>query len=235
MIVRTLILGLFSLACLAALAVLLPVCWLVRARRPILRATSWTVGVGRAILGLRVRVQGLEGLREGRPAVYMANHASFLDGPVLFRLIPGLPLAVIKASVFRFPILGQAMRFVGCIPVERRRGGRAAIEKAAARMRSCGDSFLVFPEGTRTWDGRLQTFRRGGLFLAVAAGAPIIPVSIDGAFGLMPRGRIVPRRGTLRVTFHPAVETAGLRPEALPAVLDRVRTAVASGLKGENE
>jgi 1-acyl-sn-glycerol-3-phosphate acyltransferase len=217
MIVRILILCLFYVACLAAMAVLLFGCRLARVRRPLLRASSWAMGVSRAILGLKVRVDGLERLQGGRPTVYMANHASFIDGPVLFR----------------FPILGWAMRYVGFVPVARRGGGRAGIEKAAARMRSRGDSFLVFPEGTRTSDGRLQPFRRGGLFLAAAAGAPVVPVSIDGTFRLMPRGRIVPRRGTVWVTFHPAVDPAELTPEALPAVLNRVRDAVASGMKGE--
>lgn len=234
MIVRTLILSLFYAGCLAAMAVLLPVCWLARVRRPLLQASSWAMEASRSILGLEVQVKGSEHVAEGRPAVYMANHASFLDGMVLFRLIPGPPLAVIKASVTRFPILGWSMRYVGFVPIDRTRGGGSAgLGKAAERMRTRGDSFLVFPEGTRTRDGRLQSFRRGGLFLAAAAGAPVVPVSIDGTFRLMPRGRIIPRRGDIRVTFHPAVDLADRASEKMPATLDRIRAAVASGLKGE--
>jgi 1-acyl-sn-glycerol-3-phosphate acyltransferase len=97
-------------------------------------------------------------------------------------------------------------------------------------MKGRGYSFLVFPEGTRTLTGRLREFRRGGFFLAAAAGAPVIPVSIQGTFALMPKGRLVPRRGPVRVTFHPPVSAAGVGPDEVGALIARVRGAILAGL-----
>jgi 1-acyl-sn-glycerol-3-phosphate acyltransferase len=154
---------------------------------------------------------------------------------LLLRLVPSSPRIILKASVFRIPIFGLAMRYVGFVPVTRGgdRGGRAGIEKAAALMRVRKYSFLIFPEGTRSRDGRIQPFRRGGFFLAIAAAVPIVPVTIEGAFRLMPRGRWVPRRGTIRVVFHPAVETAGITQDSMAGLMDQVRGAIVSGFKGE--
>jgi 1-acyl-sn-glycerol-3-phosphate acyltransferase len=217
MIVRTFVVGLLFFLYVLALVPLLVICALLRVREPLLAFSRFLMRLNRAILGLKVGVEGLPEVDASHPVVYMANHLSFLDGPLLLFLVPRSPRIILKASIFRIPVFGLGMRYVGFVPVNRRgeNSGRAGIEKAASLMRDRKYSFLIFPEGTRSRDGRVQPFRRGGFFLALAAGAPIVPVSIEGTFRLMPRGRWVPRRGTIRVRFH------------------RVRSEIASGLKGD--
>jgi 1-acyl-sn-glycerol-3-phosphate acyltransferase len=124
------------------------------------------------------------------------------------------------------------MRFVGFIPVDRKRasGGKRSIDEAARLMREKGYSFLIFPEGTRSRNGRLQPFKRGGFFLAIAAGAPIIPITIKGTFELMPKGRVFPRPGKISVFFHQPLETAGKTNDDLPGLIEEVSRAIASSL-----
>ena len=234
MLPRTFIASLFFLLALLGLLLLFVVCLVIRRRDPLLTYARGVLKFGRLILGLGVRVTGREHLAGRTPRVFMANHSSFLDGPLLFILTPEKLRVIMKKSLFRIPILGPGMKYVGFIPVDRRgSGGKAGIERAAAAMRAEGRSFLIFPEGTRSRDGEIQAFRRGGFFLALGAQSPIIPVSIRGAFQIMPRGRWVPRRGTVDIIFHPPVETAGAGPNGMDALMEKVRNAVASGLKGD--
>ena len=147
----------------------------------------------------------------------MPNHLSFLDGPLVMMLIPGAARVILKRSVLRLPIVGLGMRHVGFVPVDRKgaAGGKRSIARAAALMRDRGYSFLIFPEGTRSRDGNLRAFRRGGFFLALESGAPIVPVTIRGTFELMPKGQWFARRGTVRVAFHEPVPVTGYTMETM--------------------
>ncbi len=158
----------------------------------------------------------------------MPNHVSFLDGPLVMVLIPGVARVILKKSVLRIPIVGFAMRFVGFVPVDRKgtEGGKKSIGRALALMRKKRYSFLIFPEGTRSRDGRLGAFRRGGFFLALESGAPIVPVTISGTRELMPRGQWFARRGTVRVVFHEPIPVAGYTTETMGALMEKVRAAV---------
>jgi 1-acyl-sn-glycerol-3-phosphate acyltransferase len=232
MILRTFIASIFFLLALLALLPLFIVCLVIRRREPLLAYARGVLRFGRFILGFRVCVTGREHLDGPRPRVFMANHASFVDGPLVFILAPERLRVILKKTLFRIPILGPGMKYVGFVPVDRRGGGgKAGIERAADVMRTEGRSFLIFPEGTRSRDGEIQAFRRGGFFLALSARAPIIPVSIRGAFQIMPRGRWAPRRGTVDIIFHPPVETEGAGPKDIDDLMEKVRNAVASGLK----
>jgi 1-acyl-sn-glycerol-3-phosphate acyltransferase len=235
MIVRTVVLIPILILSLLAMLPLLIVCALLGRRMPLLTFAQAVIRLTLAILGLRIDIEGLAGVDRSRSSIFMANHGSMLDGPILFLLIPVAPRIILKKSLFRIPILGWAMRYTGFVPVDRRgeNGGRTSIARAARLMRERDYSFLIFPEGTRSRDGRLQGFRRGGFFLAAAARAPIVPVTIDGAYQLMPRGRRIPRRGRIRIVFHPAVETSGLDEAAMPEFAERVRSVIAWDLKGE--
>lgn len=229
MIFRTTVLLLLYLFALGALVVVLPPAAMFGAGDGLIGLGKWAMRISRRILGLRLDLRGLEHADPAGPAVYMANHASFLDGPLLFLLIPRPLRVIIKESVFRVPVLGLGMRLAGFVPVDRKgvRTGRAAIERAAGAMKDHGYSFLVFPEGTRSLTGSLREFRRGGFFLALESGAPVVPISIRGTFGLMPKGRIVPGKGEIRVIVHPPV-SAG--EGGVSALIDRVRRAILAGL-----
>lgn len=231
-VIRTIILLLFYVVLVVLLTPVLLVFWPLGIRDPLLAVAKWAMGVSRSILGLRVEVEGLEKVEPGRSYVFMANHLSFLDGPLLFYVIPGLVRVILKKSIFRLPVVGPGMRFVGFIPVDRKRasGGKRSIDEAARLMRERGYSFLIFPEGTRSRTGELQPFKRGGFFLALAAGAPIVPVTIKGTFELMPRGRLFPRPGSIKVIFHRPVEVAGKTPDDIPALVEQVYQTIKSGL-----
>ena len=235
MFLRTLFLAFFFILTVLAVVPVFLVCLILGWREPLLVYARGVMRAARLLLGLRVRVTGREHLAGRTPRVFMANHVSFLDGPLLFLLVPERLRVILKKTLFRIPIVGLAMKYVGFVSIDRRRagGGRAGIERASARMREDGLSFLIFPEGTRSLDGKLQSFRRGGFFLALGAGAPIVPASIRGAFRIMPRGRCVPRRGSVDIVFHAPVETAGTAPADMDALMDKVRNAIAAGLEGD--
>lgn len=214
------------------LAVLLFIFWLLGLREPLFTFAKWAVGLAPPILGIKVRTAGRDSIDRRRPYVFMSNHLSFLDGPLLFLLIPQAIRVIPKKEVFRIPVLGQGMRYVGFVPVDRKgaQGGKRAIERAAHLMRERGYSYLIFPEGTRTRDGLIQAFRRGGFFLAFESGAAIVPVTISGTYGLMPRGTIFPRRGKVDVLFHPPVPIEGFDQRHMQALIDKVKGIIVSGL-----
>jgi 1-acyl-sn-glycerol-3-phosphate acyltransferase len=211
-------------------------CMLVGTRAPLVAVGKWAMRLSRRILGISLDVRGMENVERGRPLIVMANHLSFLDGPILFMLLP-LPLRVImKRGIGRIPVVGPGMRFVGFLTVDRKRAreGKARIEMAARLMRERGYSFLIFPEGTRSGDGRLGPFRRGGFFLALESGAPIVPVAIRGTYDMMPRGRWYVGKGRIRVDVLAPVPSDGISAETIPELMDKVRSAIAASLeKGE--
>lgn len=195
----------------------------------------WMMRLGRAIMGIDVDVAGLDRLARldrGRPCVFMSNHLSFLDAPLLVTVVGRPVRSIVKRFVFRLPVLGLGMRFAGFVPIDKEGvgEGRKRIALAARLIREKGYSFLVYPEGQRSWDGRLLPFRRGGFFLALESGAPIVPVSVRGTYELMPRTTWRIRGGPVRIVFHEPVEVAGSGPETIPALMERVRAAISSGL-----
>jgi 1-acyl-sn-glycerol-3-phosphate acyltransferase len=230
--VRNLAVGLLVVVFFLLAAPLLIVAFLVRAPGLLIAYGKGGVRLACWILGFDLVVAGRERLGPAGQFVFMANHLSLIDGPLLVLLIPRPLRVILKKSLFRLPIVGQAMAFVGFVPVDRMRatGGQRAIARAARLMKEKGCSFLIFPEGTRSRDGRLQAFRRGGFFLALESGAAIAPVSIQGTFELMPKGRKFIRRGRIRVAFHDPVPVAGLGRDDIPTLMDGVRSVIASAV-----
>ena len=230
MIFRTAVLLLF---CVLLVLCLIPLLFLAipfGIREPLVNLGKWAMRASRFILGLRVEVEGRDQALEAGAFVYMSNHASMLDGPLLFLLIRRPVRVIMKSSIFRIPIVGLGMKYVGFVPVDRSgtRGGRVAIARAAAMIKKKGYSFLIFPEGTRSRTGELQAFRRGGFFLAREANVPIVPVSIRGTFELMPKKRLVPRKGTVRVVFHPPVSAPESGTGDLGTWMNTVRERLSS-------
>ncbi len=233
--VRTILLFLTYVLIVLAMVPVLLACLLAGVRDPLLAIGKWAMRLGTRVLGLRLDVSGLDHVDLERSYLFMPNHISFLDGPMVFMLIPQPVRVILKKEVFRIPVVGPGMRFVGFVPVDRKgaKGGKVAIERAARLMKEKGFSFLIFPEGTRSRDGQLQRFRRGGFFLAIESGTPIVPISIKGTFEMMPKGSFFIRKGRIRVTFHPAVPVEGYQAENLSELIDRVRSIIQTGLGEE--
>lgn len=210
-------------------------CYLKRCDQLIISIGKGALRLGQKILGIRVAVAGLDRINKKTPYVFMSNHLSLIDGPMLFMLIPQAIRVILKKEVFKVPIIGQAMRQVEFIPVDRKamKGGKASIDLASRMIREKEFSFLIFPEGTRSRDGNLQPFKRGGFFLALAGQVPVVPVSIEGSYELMPKGAFFAKRGRVEVTFHPPVSVQGFDRQSLPRLIDKVRDIIQSGLKRE--
>ena len=140
--------------------------------------------------GVRVEIRGVENVPNDVSCIFLANHVSNLDPPVLFPALPGQASVMLKKELMRIPVLGTAMRMAKFVPVERRssrEAAQASVAAAADAVRA-GFHFLVFPEGTRSKDGRLQPFKGGPFYLAMETGAPIVPVAISGTEKLMRKG-----------------------------------------------
>ncbi len=225
---RTVLLVLFYIALVITITPFIFFCMLAGLRDPLVSVGLWAMRVSRRVLGIRVEVTGLDRIDPGTASVFMPNHMSFLDGPLVMMLIPGVARAILKKSILRIPIVGMGMRFVGFVPVDRKgaEGGKKSIARAVALMREKGYSYLIFPEGTRSRDGRLGPFRRGGFFLALESRAPIVPVTISGTRELMPKGQWFARRGTVGAVFHEPVPVAGYTRETMGELMERVKTAI---------
>ncbi|HSA96190.1 MAG TPA: lysophospholipid acyltransferase family protein [Acidobacteriota bacterium] len=193
---------------------------------------AWMMRVGRWILGIDVEAEGLERVDPAERYIFMSNHLSFLDAPLLTTVLPRPVRFIVKRFVFRIPVLGLGMKFSGYVPLDKEGfgEGRKRIARAAELIRTKGYSFLIYPEGTRSREGTLLPFRRGGFFLALETGVPIAPISIQGTYELMPRGSKRIRKGRVRIVFHEPIPVDGTGSETLPALMERVRAAIASTL-----
>ena len=227
---RTIALVLFYVLLVILITPFIVFCMLTGLRNPLIAVGQWAMRVSRRVLGIKVEVSGLDRIDPRTALIFMPNHTSFLDGPMLEMIIPGAARVVLKKSVGRIPIVGLAMRFVGFIPVDRKgaEGGKRSIARAVRMVREKGYSFLIFPEGTRSRDGKLQSFRRGGFFLALESGAPIVPVTIRGTFALMPKGQKFARRGTVGVAFHDPIPVTGYTIDTMAGLMEKVREAILS-------
>jgi 1-acyl-sn-glycerol-3-phosphate acyltransferase len=183
------------------------------------------------LAGARLEIRGLDQISSHRAVVFMANHQSNCDPPALLAVLPPV-LVLVKKEFFRVPILGRGMVACGFIPVDRRNREQAleAVEKGVQALKA-GKSFLVYPEGTRSPDGRLQRFKKGVFVMAIKAGAPIVPISVSGSNKIMPKGKFVIRPGRVRITFHEPVATEGSAIGDRQSIIDRVRQAILAGLE----
>ena len=186
-----------------------------------------------ALSGIRYRVLDRDNVPLGRAAVYCSNHQSNVDPPVLFDALHPMMHILYKHEIDKIPILARAFRMGGFIPVDRRNKEAAmrSIEAGARSMRD-GNSFLIFPEGTRSRTGDLLPFKKGGFIMAIKAQAPIVPVAITGGRAAMKRGSpwIYPVQVTIKV--GPPIETAGVSLDQRDELIERVRAEIAGLLHG---
>ena len=194
---------------------------------PWARFTLWVAGV-------RFRVVGLDRLDPATTYLFMPNHQSNVDPPLLLVALRRDVRFMGKASLFRIPLLGQALRVGGFVPVVRedRRRAIESVNVAAERLRS-GIDFVVFPEGTRGRDGRLLELKKGAFFIAIASGVPTVPVAISGTPQIMPRGGWLLRGGDVSIRVLEPISTANLDAgdeDSREQLRAQVRAALQAGL-----
>ncbi len=177
--------------------------------------------------GVRVDVAGLERLVPGRIYLYVANHQSIYDIPILFWSLPYQLRIIAKESLGFFPFLGWHLRRTGHMLVDRRRPDRTAISFWASRLTLTGLSLIVFPEGTRSRGGRVGRFKRGSFHLALEAGMPVVPLSVIGSRHVMLKGRLATYPGHVHLVVHDPIDTSGLSGTDPKAFGERVRQIIA--------
>ncbi len=182
------------------------------------------------VVGVKIHVKGQEKIPSG-VCVFAANHTSSADAPAVVGAIPRRIAVLLKASLFKWPIVGQAFQLAHFIPVDRknRDAAIASMEKATAALRG-GQSFLIYPEGTRSPDGRLQRFKKGAVMMAISAGVPIVPMACSGAHRIMEKKSLVIHPGKIVVEFLEPIETSGYSLEERYALNEQIRKAMAAAL-----
>lgn len=193
-----------------------------------LRMAQW----GLRIAGIRPEIKGLENLKPGQNYIFMSSHVSNLDPPVLIPLIPGRSSVLVKKELFRAPILGPGMKIADLVPVDRS-NREAAIESvnAATAVLRKGLHMVIYPEGTRSPDGKLLPFKKGPFFLAEESGVPVIPVTMLGTFESWPKKSFALRAGTCTAVLHPPIDPRGYPNRE--ALMDAVADAIDSALPPE--
>jgi len=192
------------------------------------------VRLGLALAGITVRVAGKDNLPLGRAAVYCANHESNVDPPVLFTALHPRMHIVYKAEINAIPLLARAFQHGGFVPIDRRNKEAAmrSLEAGAKSIRD-GNSFLIFPEGTRSKTGEMLQFKKGGFLMALKAQAPIVPVAISGGRDAMRKGSKIIRPVDISIRVGEPIETAGLtmgdRDALIARVRERIETLLAEG------
>jgi 1-acyl-sn-glycerol-3-phosphate acyltransferase len=191
---------------------------------------AWRFAKARArtlerLLGVRVRVTGLEHVASAGPFVYTPNHQSHLDILALLAHLPGAVRFAAKQDLWRHPVVGAVMDSLGMVPIDRENSTDAIA--ALNRVRDQGQSFVVFPEGGRSRDGHLKEFKKGGFVLAIRLGLPVVPVVCRGTRRLMPRGsRLTVIPGEVELVIERPIPTTGMRFEDRDALAAEVRAVI---------
>ena len=212
------------LATLVLGIVVIVLSFFVKTGRPLHKiARFW----GRSILvvsRIKVVVEGLSGIDARQPYIYMPNHQSNFDIPVLLGHLAVQFRWLAKMELFKIPIFGHAMRKAGYISIDRnnRKSAIKSLERAAQKIKN-GVSVLIFPEGTRSRDGKIRSFKKGGFIMAIDSGAPIVPVVISGARAIMTKGKFRVNPGRIRMVIHEPINTSTYTRQTKDALMERVR------------
>ena len=198
----------------------------IRVARAWARSLLWVSGV-------RVRVEGLEQIDPAGSYVFISNHLSFMDTPVALAHIPVQFRFLAKRGLFQIPLLGTHLSRAGHIPVPREdpRGSVKTMQIAAEKVRQKRISLLIFPEGGRSHDGVMRVFKEGGAYIAIRAGAPIVPLVMIGTREVLPYGSGVVESGSVTLRILAPIETAQMTLKDRGAVTDRLRQLIANELQ----
>lgn len=232
MIRTILMLTFWSLALPVAALTGFPWTFLTRDIGFLYRISMWGAWTGVKLAGVKVETTGLEKLDPERTYIFMSNHTSNLDPPILLPLIPRRTSVMAKKELFSYPILGETMRMGSLVPVDRgnRDAGIAAVHAAADVVRQ-GINMTIYVEGKRSFDGKLLPFKKGPFYLAAECAVPVVPVTIVGTHELMPKARFQISPGKVKVIFHDPILPAEFGDR--DGLMARVRSAINSGLPSE--
>ena len=194
------------------------------------RGWSWLI---LKTTGVRVRVEGLDRVKPGANYIFVSNHQSIYDTPVIFASLPYQLRIIAKESLARFPVLGWHLRRGGHLFVDRRRPDRGGILRRWRALVSEGLSLIIYAEGTRSGDGRVGRFKGGSFLLAIQAGLPIVPIAVIGTRQVMPKGRLRTEPADVTIVVHdpivpPAIDAP--TPRDAKALADRVHAIVAAAV-----
>jgi len=181
---------------------------------------------------IKVSVKGLSNIDLAGPYIYMPNHQSNFDIPVMLGHLPVQFRWLAKKELFKIPIFGRAMRKAGYISIDRhdRESAFKSIDVAAKKIKS-GVSVLLFPEGTRSLDGKIRPFKKGGFVLAIDSGVPIVPVVIKGTYTIMTKGKFRVNPGHVSMIVHKPIDTAAYTRETKEGLMQSVRRVMCEGLE----
>ena len=196
------------------------------------RVAMWGAWTGVRLAGIRVQTVGSEKLDPKRTYVFMSNHASNIDPPLMLPLIPRRTSVMVKKELFNYPILGKTMRLGSLVPVDRgsREAGIVAVRAAASVLRQ-GINMMIYVEGHRSFDGKLLPFKKGPFYLAMECDVPVVPVTIAESHYVMPKGRFAIKPGIVRVIFHEAIEPKDFGDRT--SLMEKVRQVIDSGLPAQ--
>ena len=214
-----------------------PATWITGSADLLYTIAMWIARTGLRLAGVHVEVEGMGRIDPSATYIFMSNHVSNLDPPVLITRLPRRTSVLVKKELFHVPILGSAMLMGDLVPVDRR-NREAAVDsmKEAEKVMSRGLNLTVFPEGTRSRDGRLLPFKKGPFYLAMDSGVPVVPVTILGSEKLMAKGSAIIRGGKVRMLFHDPVfpENFGDKEQLIAAVRGEIASALPTALREAN-
>lgn len=181
-------------------------------------------------VGVRIRVKGTERIPPGT-VIFAANHTSAADAPAVVGAIPRRIAILLKRSLFKYPIVGQAFHLAQFIPVDRfdRDSAITSLEQATEAIKN-GQSFLIYPEGTRSPDGRLQEFKKGTAVMAIKAGVPLVPIACSNAHRIMKKRELKIYPGEILVEFLMPIDSSQYTLEQREALSQRLHDELAAGL-----
>jgi 1-acyl-sn-glycerol-3-phosphate acyltransferase len=232
-VIRTLLMLTFwGIALPFAALVLIPWTLITGDVRALYRTCMWGALTGVRLAGVRVEPIGLEKLDPTGTYIFMSNHASNIDPPLMMPLVPRRTSVMAKKELFSYPLLGTIMTVGELVPVDRgnREAGIAAVNAAREVVRK-GINMTIYVEGGRSFDGKLLPFKKGPFYLAMECNAPVVPVTISGSYYVMPKRRFSIKPGLVQVIFHDPIQPKDFGNREL--LMEKVRVAIDSGLPPE--